>query len=81
MLRFFSRRGKPRGAQKAAAHERHAAKYASLRRGDSSGVGVPSSAEERKRSKHLISCKVILLDGEHLDVDISVGQSHYEYFF
>ena len=69
MLRFFSRRGKPRGAQKAAAHERHLAKYASLRRGDSA-----SAAEERKRNKHVLACKVILLDGEHLDVDISVGK-------
>eukprot|EP00095_Tigriopus_kingsejongensis_P010206 snap_masked-scaffold704_size109063-processed-gene-0.4 protein:Tk10206 transcript:snap_masked-scaffold704_size109063-processed-gene-0.4-mRNA-1 annotation:"band -like protein 5" len=59
MLRFFSRRHKPRRDQKAGAAEH----YGPLR---------PNSTDRdpRKRDKNIIPCKVILLDGSDLSIDV-----------
>jgi len=63
MLRFFSRRGRPRGDQKAAAE----ARYAHLRSDQ-----LRQRQQQRGAAKHVIACKVILLDGSDLSIDIPV---------
>lgn len=69
MLRFFSRRHKPRRDQKAGAAEQ----YGYLRA--SGDRDHPASRREaaRKRNKNLLECKIILLDGSDITVDLQVG--------
>ena len=84
MLRFFSKRHKPRRDQKAGALER----YGNLRaagaeggppppgRSSTAATGPLSSRERerlRKLSKNSLECRVILLDGADLPVTIMVS--------
>ena len=71
MLRFFSRRGRPRRDQKAAAAEQ---RYAHLRSHERERAAAASKgAVPRTRpDKNLLQCKVILLDGTDLSLDIPV---------
>jgi hypothetical protein len=79
MLRFFSRRHKPRRDQKAGALER----YGNLREGPPPPGGNaagyrdrdPRDADKRKKDKNLLPCRVILLDGADLPIDIQVGEN------
>lgn len=72
MLRFFSKRHKPRRDQKAGAWERHENNYG---RGDNSrpdnGYG---GGARRKKPKNRLPCRVILLDGADLSIDIEVRE-------
>lgn len=95
MLRFFSKRHKPRRDQKAGALER----YGNLRaagadggppppgRASTAATGPPSSKERermRKLSKNNLECRVILLDGADLPVTImkkATGQELLEHVF
>ena len=85
MLRFFSKRHKPRRDQKAGALER----YGNLRAAGAEGgppppgraataATGPLSSKERERmrklNKHNLECRVILLDGADLPVTITVGE-------
>ena len=85
MLRFFSKRHKPRRDQKAGALER----YGNLRaagaeggppppggRASAAAAGPPSSRERermRKLNKNNLECRVILLDGADLPITITVS--------
>ena len=87
MLRFFSKRHKPRRDQKAGALER----YGNLRAaadggppppGRATGASAsarPTSSKERERlrklNKNSIECRVILLDGADISVSMTVSQS------
>ena len=87
MLRFFSKRHKPRRDQKAGALER----YGNLRAaadggppppGRATGASAsarPTSSKERERlrklNKNSIECRVILLDGADISVSMMVSQS------
>ena len=85
MLRFFSKRHKPRRDQKAGALER----YGNLRAAGAEGgppppgraskaATGPSSSKERERmrkaNKNSLECRVILLDGADLPITIMVSK-------
>ena len=74
MLRFFSRRHKPRRDQKAGAAEQYGYLRSSGDRDPSSRRGGDAAAA-RKRNKNLLECKIILLDGSDITVDLQVGQT------
>lgn len=73
MLRFFSRRHKPRRDQKQGAwdHRNHGVPSASSAVGANGAKLGPK--EQKKRDKNIIPCRVILLDGTDLAVEIQVG--------
>ena len=72
MLRFFSRRGRPRRDQKAAAEQRY---YANLRHSDGPDHGGGrgrSTSNRRSVDKRSLACQVILLDGSVIPIEIQV---------
>ena len=75
MLRFLSRRHKPRREQKAAAAEhRKADPYDRAVKGGGSGSHHGSHVS-RRPNKNAIMCSIMLLDGSDLNLEVSVRKN------
>ena len=81
MLRFFSRRHKPRRDQKQGAwdhrNQQGGAGYGATYGGGDTKLGAK---EQKKRDKNIVPCRVILLDGSDLAVEIQVRHFTFQWY-